>query len=762
MSTDPVAAADCGDGGPAVARLARAHAADRRLRDLFAATPAAGSDAFALVAVGGYGRAELSARSDLDVVLVHRPGTSAALVRSLADSLWYPLWDDGVVLDHAVRDADQMRAAAARDLRAAAGMLDMRHVAGDPTLTHTLRSQTLGDWRSGARLRLPELRADSAARAERAGELAHAAVPDLKESAGGLRDGVVLRTLVATWLVDVPHVEAEACRFALLDVRDALHQVAGRATDRLSPELLPDMAELLGTTPVELGRHVRLLGRRVAHLSQLTWRRLDQQRPGRVGPRRPRLVPLGPGVAQVGGEAVLAADARPGSDPLLALRVAASAARAGLLVAPSTATRLADEGARLPEPWPDEARHQFVALLSTGAALVPVWEELEQAGVVAGWLPEWSTIRCRPSEALIHRFTVDRHSLETCVEAASRAREVSRPDLLAMAALLHDLGKALPGDHSEAGAALVRAITSRMGFSEADTRTVAELVALHLFLPVSATQRDLDDPATAQLVADRIGDRGLLNLLAALTESDARAASAQAWSSWRASLVNRLVKQVRGRLGAGPVVEVATAMVPERSVPVPGHDVRVGVTSRADGSLVWVGGSDRVGLLADVAGTLAWGGLAIRGCRARVEGGRLTSQWDLASSPVDLASLAHRLRRVLDRSVDLQERIGPDRQPGHPPRINLLDTASAAATVLELRTADRRGLLWRLFRALAATGADVRSAHADTLGVHAVDTVYVVGPDGAPLRDAAAAALATSLQQALGGEEAAMTPGVAG
>jgi [protein-PII] uridylyltransferase len=345
---------------------------DARLQELFAASGA--GDSLALVGVGGYGRGELSPRSDVDVVLLHEPGVKESTVKEIADAIWYPLWDDGVDLDHAVRSTRQMRRTAAEDLRAALGMLDLRHVAGNAVLSASLRSQTLDDWRRGARTRLPQLRATGRERAEQSGDLAHAAIPDLKESHGGLRDGVVLRALVATWLVDVPHAEAEECRSALLDVRDALHEVAGRATDRMAPELVPDMAGLLGTTPLQLSRHVRLLGRRTAHLAQATWRRVDQlEAPVRVPglrrrARRPQLVHLGDGVARVGDEVVLAPDARPETDPALSLRVAALAAEHQLQVAPSTAARLARTAPDLPEPWPAQARRSFVALLSAGPA----------------------------------------------------------------------------------------------------------------------------------------------------------------------------------------------------------------------------------------------------------------------------------------------------------------------------------------------------------------------------------------------------------
>ncbi|MGH3317160.1 MAG: [protein-PII] uridylyltransferase, partial [Nocardioidaceae bacterium] len=168
----------------------------------------------ALVAVGGYGRREMSPQSDLDVMLLHAPGR--ADVAEVAEQVWYPLWDSGARLDHSVRTLDQAEDAADDDLRTVLGLLDSRHVAGDPTLTLQLRSRLLARWRAEARRRLPRLQQASRDRAERAGDLAYAAVPDLKESRGGLRDGVVLRALVASWLVDVPHAELERCRRELL------------------------------------------------------------------------------------------------------------------------------------------------------------------------------------------------------------------------------------------------------------------------------------------------------------------------------------------------------------------------------------------------------------------------------------------------------------------------------------------------------------------------------------------------------------------
>ncbi len=750
-------------------RAARAAAMDLRLEQLFAAAMSRHSEAagrVALVAVGGYGRGELSPYSDIDVVLVHEPSLRGETVAALAESLWYPLWDDGVSLDHSVRDTVSMRDIAASDLRAATGMLDARHVAGEADLSQAMRSTVLGDWRRDARTRLPALAASCAQRAERSGDLAYAAVPDLKESHGGLRDGAVLRALVATWLVDVPHRAGESHRAALLDVRDALHEVAGRRGDRLHPELVPDVAARLGTTPDELARHVRRLGRRTAHLCQLTWRRVDQvlagpaRRGGARTARRPALRRLDDGVAEFGGEVVLDHTARPAEDPWLALRAATLAAEGGLVLAPPTASRLAADAPWLPDPWPEHARRQLVRLLASGPGLVPVWEELDASGLLDQWLPEWDAIRLRASDPAVHRFTVDRHLVETCVQASRLLPEVARPDLLVVAALLHDVGKgdAEGRDHSEVGAPVAAAVARRWGFDDDDAAAVALLVRHHLLLPMTAVRRDIDDPVTLAGVAEAVGDHATLDLLATLTESDARAAAPAAWTSWRAGLVRRLVEALRVSLEEGrpvsaagqPLEEPGDTAVPDWASELTVDEVRLAVSPQPDGTRVLVAAADRQGLLADVAGALATAGLTVRAARASVHAGTAVSTWDVDASDVDAARLRLRLDRVLDGSVDPGSRLTPP-DGSVPVRVRLLPDVSGSATVLEVRAADRAGLGWRLCRAVADAGADVRSAHLETLGPQAEDVVYVTDRAGQPLDPDRAEAVRAAVEAAVGG-----------
>ena len=179
------------------------------------------------------------------------------------------------------------------DLRVALGLLDLRHLAGDADLTGRLRTEALAHWRRTARQRLPALRDLVRKRHELVGELAHLSVPDLKEAEGGLRDTTVLGALVATWLVDVPHVDLERSRRALLDVRDALHDAAGRATDRVAPELWGRLAERLGLADEAAGTATRAR-HRTADLPPLAadlaprGRRARPSRPVGRGVRRPR------------------------------------------------------------------------------------------------------------------------------------------------------------------------------------------------------------------------------------------------------------------------------------------------------------------------------------------------------------------------------------------------------------------------------------------------------------------------------------------
>ncbi len=706
-----------------------------------------------LVAVGGYGRGELAPASDLDVVLVHEDGVRLGRA---AEDLWYPLWDSGSRLDHSVRSSSEMVTAAQGDLKVALGLLDVRHLAGDPSLTLRLRSTMLTEWRRDARGRLPALRELVRSRHERVGELAHLSVPDLKEAAGGLRDATVLKALVASWLVDVPHVELEASRGSLLDVRDVLHTSTGRATDRVAPEAWADLTSGLDLRDEAAAQvHVRELGRRIHHLQRLTWRRVDAllARPTRGrAVRRPDLTRIAEGLALSGGEVVLHSRARPAEDPLLLLRAAVEAAERDVVLAPATATRLVRDTAPMPEPWPAAARQLLVRLLASGRGLLAVWETLEETGAVERLLPEWERIRMLPHASAIHRFTVDRHVVETCIEASSLIRHVARPDVLMVAALLHDIGKGGLTEHSVAGEPIARTVATRLGFDSAAVDTIATLVRWHLLLAETATTRDPEDPATVSHVASRLGDGPTVTLLHALSEADARAASPQAWSRWRAGLVGDLARRVLASYDDTAPEPERPATLPDR---LPGEGVvEILVAEEPDGCRVTVVAHDRVGLLADVAGMFALQRASVRAARAWAEGEHAFSAWDVADEVLEAGVLRQRFEAVVEGRVDPTGRLSRGRAGALAPSVMVRPEASRRATVLEVRAADRPGVLHLALAALAALDITVRSAHVDTLGPQAVDVFYLQEASAGALSEYRAAEAAHAVRAVLTPAEA--------
>ncbi|MFC5953693.1 [protein-PII] uridylyltransferase [Streptomyces pratens] len=779
-------------------RTALARLTDDWLTGLFAA----GTEqprGVSLIAVGGYGRGELSPRSDLDLLLLH-DGSDPKAVAALADRLWYPVWDLGIALDHSVRTLAEARRTAGEDLKVQLGLLDTRHIAGDLGLTAALRTAVLADWRNQAPKRLPELQELGAERAERQGELQYLLEPDLKEARGGLRDATVLRAVAASWLADAPREGLADARRRLLDVRDALHLTTGRATDRLALQEQDQVAAELGLLDADtLLRQVYEAARAIAYAGDVTWREVGRVLRSRA--MRPRLraiigggkqnaerSPLAEGVVEQDGEAVLARTARPERDPVLPLRAAAAAAQAGLPLSLHAVRRLAATVRPLSTPWPAEAREQLVTLLGAGHPTVDVWEALEAEGLITRLLPDWERVRCRPQRNAVHLWTVDRHLIETAVRASAFTRRVHRPDLLLVAALLHDIGKGWPGDHSVAGETIVRDMAARIGFDRADAGVLATLVRHHLLLVETATRRDLDDPATVRAVADAVGTQGTLELLHALTEADALATGPAAWSAWRSSLVTDLVKRVSAVLAGDPLEEPEAAAptteqerlaleaivtggpvlsLRARTEPSAGPEPAPADEPEPLGVELLIAVPDQAGVLPAAAGVLALHRLTVRTAELRtlelpegVEGSVLLLDWRVAAEYGSLPQAA-RLRadlvRALDGTLNIAGRLA-ERDASHPrrrgvvpppARVTVAPAASRLATVIEVRAQDAPGLLFRIGRALEDAAVRVRSAHASTLGANAVDAFYVTTPEGAPLPGEEAVSVARKLEETL-------------
>jgi [protein-PII] uridylyltransferase len=733
-------------------RAERAEKLDRWLAGLLGAEPGV-----ALVAVGSHARRELTPGGDLDLVLIHSGRDDIAAV---ADRIWYPVWDSKLRLDHSVRTVNEARTVARTDMKAVLGLLSARRIAGDHVLYDELRASVLGDWRADARRRLAELAEMTRARWAEQGELAFLLEGDLKEGRGGLRDVHAMTAVAAAWVAAGPKEQVRAAHDLLLDVRHVLHETTGRSSDKLILQEQEPVAHALGLLDANvLLRTIAEAARTITYAADTMWRQVDRFRtPAVTVPGRGERRPLADGVVEQDGEAVLARNADR-ADPALVLRAAAAAAQAGLPLAPATVEQLAASSPHMPVPWPATARNALVALLGAGAPAIGVWEALDQAGLIVALLPDWERVRNRPQRNPVHRFTVDRHLVECAAGAAALTREVARPDLLLVGALLHDIGKGWPGDHSRSGAVVARDLGARMGFPPGDVDVLETMVLHHLLLPDTATRRDLDDPVTVQTVVDAARSPEVVELLAALAAADGNATGPAAWGSWKAGLVAELARRAIAVMSGGtPPPAPAPTHAQLALVRHGGGAVRVVSNRVAPGNgpaplTITIACPDRPGLLWQAAGVLALHRLVVRTAHATTPSHPSGSDVSTAvleftavpefGSPPDPAALEADLRRLLASRLDVAARL--ERRvvrvrPGiavPPPRVKILADASATATVVEVRAHDRPGLLWRIGQALGECGLQVRDAKVDTLGAEAVDVFYVLDEVGRPVTDPA-------------------------
>jgi [protein-PII] uridylyltransferase len=701
-----------------------------------------------LLVVGGTGRREMAPRSDIDVMVLHR-GNAKKIESGLAD-LWYPIWDTGIHLGHAVRAANQKLAVGADQLDTATTMLAGRWIAGDRDLADEVLRNAQRAWQADAGAWLSMLRDRGLARHRADGEVAFLLEPNIKEGRGGLRDMHELRWMDAAGrglASETPAALADAYD-TLLHARVALHRVAPISGEvlRLEDQDAIAVAGHFGNAD-DLMAAVSSAARTVSWQFDRAWHAV-----ARASKEPAKSRPLASGVTLRNGEVELDVDVWPERDPTLMLQLALGAARSESPIATRALQTLNERIPDWPQPWPTGAAEELVALLLEGPRAIPVLESLDQADLFTRMLPEWAPVRSRPQRNAYHRFTVDRHLWEAASNAAVLAERVARPDLLVIGALLHDIGKGYPGDHTERGEELVAVIGPRMGFDERDTAHLVGLVRHHLLLPDIATRRDLDDPATIDMVAEAVGSVLLLDLLHALTEADSLATGSSAWSPWKAELVEELVERVRLRLAPGDGTESGV----ERRSPFPTAEVLalMGAGETAvdvDGPRIVVVSIDRPGTFGRVAGVLALHGIDVIGARAHSdEQGMAASQFRTAetSQTADWEAITADIRRALSGelalSARLAERARTYRRRRRPaaaaesvlsPSVVFVDAASSNATVIEVRAPDSIGLLHRVATALAEMGLDIRHATVQTIGPSVVDSFYVRTSEGAKVTD---------------------------
>jgi [protein-PII] uridylyltransferase len=769
---------------------ALAAAIDDALQAAFADAPGC-----AVVALGSYARGELCPGSDLDVLLV-LPDTRRWRRRvdhgALAERLWYPLWDAGFTTGHAARSVRESLALADVDLDALTALLEVRFVAGDAELAAHLAAEARALCVRRRDKVVAQLADGVERRRSRPGPVAEMLEPNLKEGAGGLRDvhalgwaGTALGTgpggidaLVAGSLLgadDAARVKVAADH--LLALRVELHRVNGGKSDLLVLQDHDAVAQRCGA--VDADAMIRTLASRAREVS---WVVGDVLRAMARDDRRIVDRPLTPRLVVRSSRIHLDGAAPPA--PLDVLEAAAQAAELDVPIARAT---LAAFGAMAAPDWDVWQRAAFGRLLRQGARAVPVFEALDHAGVLVRILPEWTHVRSLPQRNAYHRFTVDRHLLEAVSQCAALldladaplprpfdgvvARACRRPELLLLAALLHDIGKGMPDDHSIAGAGTAERVARRIGLDSEGVEILVWLVRHHLVMADTAVRRDLSDDATVRRFAGMLaGDGERLRLLYLLTIGDSIATGPAAWNRAKAALVRDLfvkaaavvesdgaltvvadrrveLADLVGEGAAAAFLAVMPASYPMAFEPEDMVEHRrllatgalsVACREDVDGRVVvTVVAPDRAGLLATVAGALTICGLAVHEAslfstsdgmalevfRADDTFGRFAEDGE---EPV-----VQTLRRALAGELDLAGGVDERRRyhsgpaAAGPVAIALDLDASEAATVIEVHCDDRAGLLYELASTMSSLGLDVTVAKVQTLAERVVDSFYV-------------------------------------
>lgn len=724
-------------------------------------TPTSG---FAIVATGGLGRRELVPYSDLDLMLLH-DNMPDDVVTQVAELLWYPLWDANIRLDHSVRTVPGALQVAGEDISAGLAMLEARHIAGDSELSALLIGGARRQWRTGIGSRFDELVEHAQSRWQRSGQIAHRAEPDLKCGRGGLRDVQLLNALAIAQLADVypshslvsPTGSLGGAHLALLNVRTELHRVSKRGRDQLLAQFADEIGAALRIGDrFDLARVLSDAARTISYYVDAGLRTAANALPRRgfSALRRPVRRPLDEGVIEFNGEVILARDARPERDPGLILRVAAASATTGMPMSSSTLSRLADSAPELRTTWPRDALKDLLVLLAAGPTAVTTVEALDRTGLWGRLFPEWGAVRDLPPRDVVHIWTVDRHLIETVSRASAFTTRVSRPDLLLLGALLHDIGKGRGGDHSVIGAELATQVGTRLGLWPSDIGLLSAMVRYHLLLPDTATRRDLQNPQTITAVVDALGgDPVLLELLHALAEADSLATGPGVWGDWKSSLIGDLVRRCR-LVMAGEQLPQADPVDPHHLSLAADLGVHVEMTpgESAHTFNVTMIAPDRRGLLSKAAGVLALNSLRVHSASVNSSHGSAINTFVVSphfGSPPAAELLRQQFILSLDGELDVMGALDKrDREAAQygtgragepkpavpvnsapaPPRVLWHAGSGPGRLLVEIRTTDRTGLLAVLTGVFERADADIEWAKITTLGSSVVDVFGISVP----------------------------------
>ncbi len=679
------------------------------------------AERIALVAVGGYGRGQMAPFSDIDLLFL-TPWKQTGWGEQVIETMLYLLWDLGLKVGHATRSIDELIRFVRDDTSTCTAVLEARFVWGDQPLYEEAMQRFRRDVVSGtARAFITAKLAERDARHVRLGDSRYLVEPNLKEGKGGLRD---LHTLgwIGRYVYDAESVMAlvdktlltasEARQFRraesfLWAVRINLHDITGRAEERLTFDVQPELARRLGyadrgvMAAVErFMRHYFLVVRTVGDLTGLFLAQLEEQTsrlawfPGLTRkPARLNGFTLRRGRLGIPSEDFFRAE------PSRLVELFALAAREQLPIHPQAMRQAARDSVLINDDVRRDkaANALFLEVLTDSHDPETVLRWMNESGVFGRFVPDFGRVVARMQYDMYHHYTVDEHSIraigliarisdgtlreEHKLSHALLQQLVSRR-VLYVAVLLHDIAKGRGGDHSELGADIALRLGPRLGLSAAETQTVAWLVQNHLLMSRTAFKRDLSDFKTILDFAEAVASPERLRLLLILTVVDIRAVGPGVWNAWKGQLLRELYEAAEEVLRRGHKQKGRAERITERQ--------------------------------AALATSMGW-----PAARARSYTRRFTDSYWIAETPDVLAANAALINEAEAAARPLAIASRPD--------------AASGTTLVSVHAADHPGLFYRIAGAISLAGANILDARIHTTrDGQAVDNFTIANPLGQP------------------------------
>ena len=732
---------------------------EERVRQAYARTlePSFGAG-LAVVAVGGFGRSELFPHSDIDVLLLAESDKNLP-PREKISAFLQGLWDSGLRPSHSVHSVADCVVEHEDNAEFTISLLDRRFLAGDTALYQTLEDKFRQFQARRGHSMARQIAGLAEGRRSKYQNTIYHLEPNVKETPGGLRDLQTTR-----WLLMLEPREGTpdlSVAFSFLSgIRLRLHELAGRDQNAFSFDAQESLSEHPASLMRDYYRQARVVDQAVRQAIEASTEKAGTLL-GRFHEWRSR---LSTSEFTVSRDRVLLRAPKPPQD----LSLFEFVARHGLRLAPDTIERLQ---AFAPESkWDDWKR-----LLSLPKASVGL-RAMQESGVLTSALPEWRNIECLVVRDFYHRYTVDEHTLVAIgsLELVTDGRftdlmsEIDDLWLLRFALLMHDIGKGSGRDHTEASVEIARAVMERLGAPDADRETIEFLVKRHLDLSGVMSSRDLYDGSTARALADRVGTLERLKQLTMLTYADISAVNPQAMTPWRMEQLWRVYLMAYEELTRELVAERihdAGGMPPERASfleGLPTRYLRTHTPEEVDAHFALAQQlasrpvaveihhergfykltlltKDRPALFASVAGAISSFGLNILKAEAFSNAaGMVVDTFTFADphrtldlNPPEVDRLRGVVRKVVEGKQDADKLLRGRPKPFLSsrvkirPRVSFKDDASDAATLIEIVSEDRPGLLYDLANAISLAGCNIEVVMIDTEAHKALDVFYV-------------------------------------